>query len=101
MRSYHVYIMTNVHRTVMYVGVTNDLERRVEEHRIGGAFTQRYRVDTLVHVEVCDRIDDAIAREKQIKGWSRAKKNALVETLNPTWAELAPRPFLDPSLRSG
>ena len=87
----------------MYVGVTNDLARRVEEHRVGlgGAFTRRYRVDTLVHVESCDHIDDAIAREKQIKGWSRAKKDALVEAQNPSWEELAPRFFLDPSLRSG
>ncbi|MGE0424597.1 MAG: GIY-YIG nuclease family protein [Reyranellaceae bacterium] len=103
MNAYHVYIMTNVHRGVMYVGVTNNLERRIEEHRagIGGAFTRKYRIDTLVHVETCDRIDDAIAREKQIKGWSRAKKDALVESLNPHWAELAPRLTLDPSLRSG
>jgi putative endonuclease len=102
MRSYHVYMMTNVHRQVICVGVTNNLERRVEEHRagIGGVFTRKYRIDTLVHVEICDRIDDAIAREKQIKGWSRAKKDALVEASNPLWAELAPRSCLDSSLRS-
>jgi len=102
MRSYHVYITANVHRRVMYVGVTNNLERRVEEHRagVGSAFTRKYRLDTLVHAESCDRIDDAIAREKQIKGWSQAKKDALVEALNPSWAELAPRSFLDSSLRS-
>ncbi|QQS12090.1 MAG: GIY-YIG nuclease family protein [Rhodospirillales bacterium] len=103
MRTYHVYIMTNVHRTAMYIGVTNDLERRVAEHRAGagGAFTRRYRIDTLVHVETCDRIDDAIAREKELKGWRREKKDRLVESANPAWADLAPRPPLDPSLRSG
>ena len=102
MHTYHVYIMTNVHREVMYVGVTSNLERRVEEHRagVGGAFARRYRIDTLVHVETCDRIDDAIAREEQIKGWNRAKKDALVESSNSSWAELAPRSFVDSSLRS-
>ena len=88
----------------MYVGVTNDLDRRVAEHRAGegGAFTRRYRAHTLVYVETFESVDDAIAREKQIKGWSRAKKNALVEQLNPSWADLAAeRPPLDRSLRSG
>jgi predicted GIY-YIG superfamily endonuclease len=88
----------------MYVGVTNDLERRLSEHRagIGGAFTERYRTHTLVYFEEFQRIEDAIAHEKRIKGWSRAKKNALVEQSNPTWADLAAAAAeLDPSLRSG
>jgi predicted GIY-YIG superfamily endonuclease len=98
------YVLTNVLRTVMYVGVTNDLERRLSEHRAGtgDSFTKRYRVHTLVYFEEFQPIDDAIAHEKRIKGWSRAKKNALVERINPTWDDLAaPAASLDPSLRSG
>jgi predicted GIY-YIG superfamily endonuclease len=102
--TYYVYILTNVPRNVMYIGVTNDLERRVDEHRsgLGGAFTRRYHVHTLVHVEEFQWIDDALAREKQIKGCSRAKKNALVQRFNPSWTDLAgPNALQDPSLRSG
>ncbi len=104
MRSYHVYIPTNVSRNVMYVGVSNNLKQRVAEHRAGtgGAFTKRYRVNTLVYAEEYEWIEEAIAREKQIKGWSRSKKDALVETINPTWADLlAPMAFKGPLLRSG
>jgi putative endonuclease len=88
----------------MYIGVTNDLERRVADHGDGrgGAFTRRYRVNTLVHAEEFQYIDEAIAREKQIKGWSRAKKDALVNAYNPTWSDLdAPGEAKGPSLRSG
>ncbi len=102
--TYYVYILTNVPRTVMYVGVTNDLERRLGEHKsgLGGAFTKRYRVHTLVYFEEFQRIEDAIASEKRIKGWSRAKKNALIEQSNPSWTDLAsPSGTQDPSLRSG
>jgi len=104
MKTYYVYILTNVKRNVMYVGVTNDLERRIGEHRNGkgGAFTKRYRVNTLVHVESCEQITDAIEREKEIKAWRRSKKDALVETANPTWADLLDETIAkDPSLRSG
>ena len=104
MKTYYVYILTNVKRNVMYVGVTNDLERRVFEHRSGkgGAFTKRYRVNTLVHVESCGQITDAIAREKEIKAWRRSKKDALVETTNPTWADLLDEASVKgPSLHSG
>jgi putative endonuclease len=74
----------------MYVGVTNDLERRVAQHQQGegGLFTRRYNVHTLVYAEEHEQIEDAIAREKEIKGWRRSKKNALVESVNPTWADL-------------
>jgi len=103
-RTYWVYILTNVPRTVMYIGMTNDLERRIAEH-LSGEFkgiTQRYHLHTLVHTEMFNRVDDAIAREKRIKGWSRVKKNALVEQDNPTWADLATGHYeKDPSLRSG
>ena len=104
MYTYYVYVLTNIKRNVMYVGVTNDLGRRVYEHRqgIGGAFTRRYNVNVLVYAEEHEFIDDAIAREKQIKGWSRTKKNSLVEASNPTWADLADTTIAkDPSLRSG
>ena len=76
----YVYLLASRTRT-LYVGVTKNLHRRVAEHRAAGdlsAFTARYRIFRLVHVEVCDRILDAIAREQQIKGWSRAKKQALM-----------------------
>jgi putative endonuclease len=104
MHTYYVYILTNAGRNVMYVGVTNNLENRVAEHRDGkgGAFTRRYRVDTLVYAEEHRYVEEAIAREKEIKGWRRSKKDALVETLNPTWADLLEVSIAkDPSLRSG
>ena len=104
MHAYYVYILTNVKRNVMYVGVTNNVENRIAEHRDGrgGAFTRRYQLNTLVHVEEFQFVDEAIAREKEIKGWRRSKKNALVEASNPTWADLSdPGPAKGPSLRSG
>ncbi|MGZ5861642.1 MAG: GIY-YIG nuclease family protein [Croceibacterium sp.] len=104
MHSYYVYILTNVKRNVMYVGVTNNLENRIAEHSDGrgGAFTRKYRLNTLVYAEEFQYIDEAIAREKEIKGWRRSKKDALVEASNPTWADLldADEPK-GPSLRSG
>lgn len=104
MYPYYVYMLTNIKQNVMYVGVTNDLGRRVHEHRqgMGGTFTRRYHAKALVYAEEHDSIDDAIAREKQTKGWSRAKQNSLVEASNPTWADLADTTIAkDPSLRSG
>jgi len=87
---YYVYILTNTHHTVLYTGVTNDLERRCFEHKqkkIKG-FTQKYNVDKLVYFERFDFIDLAIAREKQIKGYSRMKKEALIDQFNKEWREL-------------
>jgi putative endonuclease len=104
MRAYYVYILTSVNRKVMYVGVTNNLENRVAEHRSGkgGEFTRRYRVNTLVHAEEYQYVEDAIAREKEIKAWRRSKKDALVEATNPSWADLLETMVvIDPSLRSG
>ena len=104
MHAYYVYILTNIKRNVMYVSVTNDLERRVADHcdGRGGSSTRKYRINTLVHVEEFQYIDEAIAREKEIKGWRRSKKDALVQTSNPTWADLAdPGAVKGPSLRSG
>jgi putative endonuclease len=89
----------------MYVGVTNNLENRIAEHRdgTGSVFTSRYNVHTLVYAEDYQFIVEAIARETEIKGWRRSKKDALVEAANPTWADLfAPGDaFKDPSRRSG
>jgi putative endonuclease len=87
---YYVYLITNTNHTVLYTGVTNDLERRCYEHKqkkIKG-FTQKYNVDKLVYFEEFDFIDLAIAREKQIKGYSRIKKNALIDKFNKGWINL-------------
>jgi len=94
MRLYSVYIMASRSR-VLYVGVTNDLARRVGEHKRGfGGFTSRYRVTRLVHREEFSHIKDAIAREKALKGWRRSRKVALIEGSNPTWRDLAEGWFL-------
>ena len=87
---YFVYIMTNKHNTVLYTGVTNDLRRRVYEHKegLGGWFTNKYRVRKLVYYESTGDAYAAIAREKQIKGGSRRRKIDLVEATNPEWKDL-------------
>ena len=95
-RSYYVYIMTNHSRT-LYTGVTNDLLRRVMEHKkkeLPG-FTQKYNITQLVFYEETDDINAAIAREKQIKGWLRKKKIDLIETMNPKWVDLSKEWFDD------
>ena len=90
MRTFYVYIMASRTR-VLYVGVTNDLARRVNEHKQGSVpgFTTRYRVTRLVYFEEFADIRDAIAREKVIKGWVRSRKTSLIERCNPTWEDLA------------
>jgi putative endonuclease len=87
---YYLYIMTNQHNTVLYTGVTNDLKRRVYEHRAGegGGFTSRYNVNKLAYYEVTEDVNAAIAREKRIKGGSRQKKIDLIEAVNPEWRNL-------------
>ena len=89
-KEYLVYIMINKYNTVLSTGVTNDLMRRVWEHKegIGSGFTSRYRVNKLVYYESYENINLAIAREKQIKGGSRQKKINLVISLNPDWNDL-------------
>ena len=89
-RQYFVYIMTNANNTVLYTGVTNNLYRRVLEHRFGkgGVFTSKYKVIKLVYYEAGDDITAAIFREKQIKGGSRQKKIDLVNSMNPEWKDL-------------
>ncbi len=87
----YVYIMTNPLKTVLYTGVTNNLQRRVLEHRakmIEG-FTKRYNVTWLLYYEEIPDPESAIAREKQIKSWSRAKKEELIARTNPLWVDLA------------
>ncbi len=89
--NYYIYMMTNTHRTVLYVGVTNDLSRRVYEHKNHldkKGFTARYNVDVLVYYEVAGDPYHAIEREKQIKGWNRQRKDKLVESKNPEWKDL-------------
>jgi len=91
--SYFVYILASRSRT-LYVGVTRDLRRRVYQHRqqLLPAFTARYAVNRLVYFEHTSDIRAALAREKEIKGWKRARKLELIESLNPAWEELAPAP---------
>ena len=90
MDQYHVYMMTN-HSGTLYVGVTNDLRRRVWEHKqqLIEGFTKRYNIRRLVYYEETPDVAAAIAREKQIKGWLRTKKIALIESLNPGWKDLS------------
>ena len=89
-RQFFVYIVSNNSMT-LYTGVTNNLERRVAAHKTGegSGFTSRYHFDRLVYFETYDLVIDAIAREKQIKGLTRAKKIALIKSLNPTWRDLS------------
>ncbi len=102
MKQYYVYILTNRSRT-LYTGVTNDLQRRVYEHKhkLVPGFTAKYNLTRLVYYEATPDIHAAIAREKQIKGWLRAKKIALIESMNPKWEDLSAGWYEgDSSLRS-
>jgi putative endonuclease len=87
----HVYILTNKKNGVLYVGVTNDIERRIAEHKqkIYRGFSSRYNLRKLVYFERFDDPTSAIAREKQLKGWLRVKKIRLIETDNPEWRDLS------------
>ena len=90
MKTYYVYILTNYSKT-LYTGVTNDLQRRIYQHKnktIPG-FTSKYKINRLVYYETFNDIRQAIAREKQIKGWLREKKIALIESVNPMWKDLS------------
>ena len=88
---YYTYILTNWNNKVMYIGMTNNLERRLYEHRhhLADGFTSRYNVDKLVYCESTTDVRAAIAREKALKGWTRARKNALVKSMNPDWRDLS------------
>jgi len=87
---YWVYIMTSSSLSTMYTGVTNDLGRRVVEHRIGvgSEFVKKYKITKLVYAEEFELIEEAITREKQLKGWKRIRKNELVRAANPRWNDL-------------
>ena len=88
---YYVYITTNKYNSVVYTGMTNNLEKRIYQHKnkIIDGFTKRYNVNKLVYFEMAEDVKSAIEREKQIKGWTREKKNSLIENVNPTWSDLS------------
>ena len=98
MKTYYVYIMTNRSYSTFYTGMTNDPERRVYQHRekLTEGFTSRYNISHLVYYEMTSDVHAAIAREKQIKDWARAKKIALIESMNPDWRDLGDRWFDPP-----
>ena len=91
-KTYHVYNMSNVSK-MLYTGVTGDLDMRILQHKAKttDGFTKRYNIHRLIYFEAFGDIRDAIAREKEIKGWLRAKKVALIESVNPEWKDLAHR----------
>ncbi len=91
MKTYYVYIVSNFTNSTLYVGVTNDIVRRVYEHKnkLVEGFTDRYNINKLVYVEECNDINAALEREKQIKRWRREKKVAIINELNPEWKDLS------------
>ncbi len=90
---YYVYIMANWNNKVLYIGVTGNLERRVHEHKnkVAKGFTAKYNINKLVYFDFTSDVNSAISREKEIKGWSRQKKDELIESLNPHWQDLSDR----------
>ena len=89
-KTYYVYILSNAWNTVLYVGVTNNLRRRIEEHKRGegGVFTEKYNVHKLVYAQEFSRIDEAIRAEKLLKRGTRARKVRLIESINPGWIDM-------------
>ena len=89
MNDYYVYILTNERDTRFYIGVTNNLTRRVYEHKneLIDGFTKQYHIHKLVYFEMCHDVEDAIRREKQLKSWTHVKKIALIERMNPRWKD--------------
>ncbi len=90
-RSFFVYIMTNPRKTVLYTGVTNNLPRRVHEHKekLTPGFASKYNVTDLIYYEMAETAEVAIAREKQLKAGSRRRKIELIKSMNPTWRDLS------------
>lgn len=88
---YYVYMITNWNNKVLYTGITNNLERRIYEHKnkLVKGFTSKYNINKLVYFDHTTDVNSAIAREKQIKGWTRVKKNKLIESINPEWEDLS------------
>jgi putative endonuclease len=97
-KHYYVHILTNPTYTTLYVGVTNDIERRMYEHRhrLKEGFASRYNLTCLVFCEETGNVYDAIQREKQIKGWTRVRKIELIESVNPEWRDIADGWFAPP-----
>ena len=91
LKNYYVYFVANWNNRVLYVGVTNDLARRIAEHKskLIDGFTKKYKLDKLVYFEETGDVVAAIARDKEIKKWRREKKNALVTSINPEWKDLS------------
>ena len=91
MNNYYVYILSNKTNSTIYVGVTNDLIRRLDEHKnnVADGFTKRYSVHKLVYYETTTDINSAIEREKQIKSWNRKRKENLINSINPNWDDLS------------
>jgi len=89
-KQYYVYLMTNSRNTVIYTGVTNDLRKRIYEHKAKSVdgFTKKYRITKLVYYEIFNDIYSALSREKQIKAGSRQKKIELINNMNPKWQDL-------------
>lgn len=87
---YYTYIITNKHNTVLYIGVTSNLIKRIYEHKnkVVEGFSKRYNLDKLVYFEICNDIENAIVREKQLKNYSRKKKEELIKRINPSWDDL-------------
>ena len=102
MKTYNVYIMSNISK-MLYTGVTNSLDTRIFQHKSKqtDGFTKKYNLNRLVYFEAFGDIRDAIAREKEIKGWRREKKNKLVESMNATWKDLAANLFPETLLFHG
>lgn len=96
----YIYFMTNVTNSVLYIGVTNSLKRRINEHAegFGSVFTNKYNCTKLVYFETFPDIEQAITREKQLKHFKRTWKNDLVNSFNPTWRDLSPNIILDPAI---
>ncbi len=95
MKYYYVYILASKRRGTLYIGVTNDLIRRIYEHKNGLAegFTKRYKVYNLVYYQQCEDIESVIQREKQLKAWHREWKIRLIEETNPMWKDLSSNLF--------
>ena len=103
MKQFYVYILANWNNQTIYVGLTNNLERRLYEHKhkLIPGFKKKYNINKLLYYEVFDHSPDAIQREKQLKGWRRSKKEKLIESLNPEWLDLSVNWIKDPSTSSG
>ncbi|MFC1725155.1 GIY-YIG nuclease family protein [candidate division KSB1 bacterium] len=89
-KEYYIHILTNKNNTVLYTGMTNDLRRRVAEHKEGliDGFSKNYNISKLIYYEIFDNVSDAILREKQIKNYSRERKEGLIQNINPDWNDL-------------